>query len=96
MQKLNVIKFGNGPELVLLHGWGSSSKIWQNCVKELSQMFRIWCVDLPGHGDSHAIKWDGRIEQGVELLAQALPNSCSIIGWSLGGFGGTTFCGQQS
>ncbi len=85
MQKLNIIKFGKGPELALLHGWGSSSKIWQNCIHELSQNFRLWCVDLPGHGDSHTIKWDGSIEQGVELLAQSLPSTCSIIGWSLGG-----------
>ena len=42
-------------------------------------------MDLPGHGDSDAIKWDCSIEHGVTLLAHALPQTCSIVGWSLGG-----------
>lgn len=94
MSKLHISKFGKGPNLVLLHGWGSSSKIWQSCVDKLSSKFRIWCVDLPGHGNSHAIKWDYSTEQGVELLAQSLPLTCSIIGWSLGGLYAQLFAKQ--
>lgn len=85
MSKLKVLKIGKGPDLALLHGWGSSSKIWKTCAKELSQKFRIWCIDLPGHGDSHDIKWGASTEHGMKLLAQSLPQKCSIIGWSLGG-----------
>lgn len=94
MSKLHISKFGKGPDLALLHGWGSSSKIWQTCVNDLSLKFRIWCVDLPGHGESHAVKWDYSVEQGVELLAQALPQTCSIIGWSLGGLIAQLFAKQ--
>ncbi len=85
MAELHSLKTGKGPDLVLLHGWGSSSKIWQPCVGQLSRDFRVWCVDLPGHGGSHAIKWDYGTEQGVEMLAKCLPQTCTIIGWSLGG-----------
>jgi pimeloyl-[acyl-carrier protein] methyl ester esterase len=88
MSKLHVSKFGqisNGPVLVLLHGWGSSSKIWQACITELSKEFQLWCVDLPGHGNSHDIEWDESIDQGLELLANSLPPSCVLIAWSLGG-----------
>lgn len=85
MSKLKILKFGKGPNLALLHGWGSSSKIWKTCAEELSQKFRIWCIDLPGHGDSHDIKWNASTEHGMELLAQSLPQKCSMIGWSLGG-----------
>jgi len=69
----------------LLHGWGSSSKIWQPFIAQLSDAFHVWCVDLPGHGDSCAVKWDCSSEQGVEMLANSLPQTFSIVGWSLGG-----------
>ncbi len=94
MSKLHISKFGKGPNLVLLHGWGSSSKIWQTCVEKLRPKFRVWCVDLPGHGESHAVKWDCSIEQGLELLAQSLPQTCSIVGWSLGGLLAQLFAKQ--
>lgn len=88
MSKLHVSKFGqvsNAPALVLLHGWGSSSKIWQPYLTELGKEFQLWCVDLPGHGESHDIVWDESVQQGLELLANALPPRCLLVGWSLGG-----------
>ncbi len=88
MSTLHVSKFGqadHGPVLVLLHGWGSSSKIWQPCIDQLAEELHVWCVDLPGHGKSHDICWDGSVDQGVALLAEVLPPYCVLIGWSLGG-----------
>jgi pimeloyl-[acyl-carrier protein] methyl ester esterase len=88
MSRLHVSKFvqaDHAPVLVLLHGWSSSSKIWQTCIAELSKEFQVWCVDLPGHGQSLDVEWDESVEQGLQLLAEALPSRCSLIGWSLGG-----------
>ena len=85
MAKLHISKFGQGPDLILLHGWGSSSKVWQTCIQELSVNFRVWCIDLPGHGKSHSVAWDGSTGQGVEMLSHCLPHTSSIVGWSLGG-----------
>ncbi len=85
---MHVTKYGqagSGPVLVLLHGWGSSSKIWQPCITKLTEVAQVWCVEMPGHGESHALEWDGSVEQGMELLANTLPPSCLLIGWSLGG-----------
>jgi len=85
---LQVSKFGQsnvGPILVLLHGWGSSSKIWQSCVNELSKKWCIYCVDLPGHGENHAFEWNESVDQLLVKLAEVLPEKCSIAGWSLGG-----------
>ena len=80
MSKLNILKFGRGPDLALLHGWGSSSKIWKTCVGELSQMFRIWCIDLPGHGDSHDIKWDAStLFLGFQDKFQESSNNCYVL-----------------
>ena len=85
MRKLYITKFGKGPDLALLHGWGSSSKIWQSSIHALSQHYRVWCIDLPGHGNSNNITWDAKFDQGAELLAASIPQPCSIIAWSLGG-----------
>lgn len=88
MSKLHITKFGqasNAPVLVLLHGWGSSSKIWRPCTTELGKEFQLLCVDLPGHGESHDIVWDESVQQGLELLANTLPPKCLLVGWSLGG-----------
>ncbi len=99
MSKLHVSKYGqvsNAPILVLLHGWGSSSKIWQLCLTELGKNFQLWCVDLPGHGESHDIVWDESMHQGVELLANTLPPRCLLIGWSLGGLLAQLFAKQYT
>ena len=75
MSKLHVSRFTNGNQssiIALLHGWGSSSKIWHPFIDELSSHFEIWCIDLPGHGESQAIDWDSSVEQGMSLLADAL------------------------
>ena len=69
MPKLHGSKSGQGPNLVLLHGWGSSSKVWQYVAGELGKKFQVWCIDLPGHGDNHAVQWDCSTKQGVRLLA---------------------------
>lgn len=60
-------------------------KIWRTCIDELNLKFRVSRIDLPGHGNSAAVKWDYSVTQGVDLLARCLPQTCSIIGWSLGG-----------
>lgn len=88
MSTLRVSKFAENQHdsiLVLLHGWGSSSKIWQPVIDELSQSYELWCIDLPGHGDNQALDWDASVEAGMQLFAETLPPVCSIIGWSLGG-----------
>ena len=69
----------------MLHGWGSSSKVWHSCISELAKNSCLWCIDLPGHGNSHAISWNFSVDQGIELLAESLPEECTMLGWSLGG-----------
>lgn len=85
MSKLYCSKSGQGPNLVLLHGWGSSSKIWHKVAGDLALKHQVWCVDLPGHGHSRAVHWDGSPGQGMQLLADVLPPAASLLGWSLGG-----------
>ncbi len=50
----------NGPVVVMLHGWGSSSALMRPLADRLAPSARIVSVDFPGHGQSpppHAA-WD--------------------------------------
>jgi pimeloyl-[acyl-carrier protein] methyl ester esterase len=88
MSDLHVEVTGNGPDLVLLHGWGLNVRVWDGLVEEMRDRYRLIAVDLPGHGKS---PWTaGRntpAEQAWLLHSTLAPisNRYSLLGWSLGG-----------
>lgn len=43
---------GHGPELLLIHGIGSSSAGWHSVIDDLARDFSPITVDLRGHGQS--------------------------------------------
>ncbi|MBN2469642.1 MAG: alpha/beta hydrolase [Anaerolineae bacterium] len=44
---------GSGPrDILLLHGWISSSRMWADVMRGLAPHFRCFAPDLPGCGDS--------------------------------------------
>jgi haloacetate dehalogenase len=45
---------GDGPPLLLLHGYPQSGAMWHLVAPELSKKFRIVIADLPGYGGSDA------------------------------------------
>lgn len=84
MTKLFSESFGQGPNLVLLHGWGIHSGIWQFVIPKLSKEFRITSIDLPGFGRSKALE-DNSIENIITYILDVAPSKAHWIGWSLGG-----------
>jgi len=84
MHRLHVESIGEGPDLVMLHGWAMHSGIWSSVQARLSDKFRLHLIDLPGHGHSAQIPAFS-LEQMVEVIATTLPSSCILCGWSLGG-----------
>ncbi len=76
---------GEGPPLVMLHGWGMQSGVWGSFADRLACHCRLHLVDLPGHGRS------GRVEAVWSLAALAAavlavaPAHAAWLGWSLGG-----------
>lgn len=81
---LHIETLGIGPNLVLLHGWAMHSEIWRNVRDQLAMRFRLHLVDLPGHGYSPACKPD-TMQHLVKIVADNLPESSIVCGWSLGG-----------
>ena len=47
---------GQGQPLVMMHGWGMHSGVWQPLVKRLSKDYMLYLVDLPGMGSSRPIE----------------------------------------
>ncbi len=73
-----------GPDLVLLHGWGLHSGVWDETAAQLAQRFRVTLIDLPGHGRSPAPVGPYALPALAQALAEAAPAQAVWIGWSLG------------
>ena len=43
---------GHGPDVVFVHGWSASRRMWGAVTAELAKHYRCWSLDLPGCGDS--------------------------------------------
>jgi len=74
---------GNGPDLVLIHGWAMHSGIFAPLTRVLASQFRLHLVDLPGHGFSRD---DATLDlvDSARRIADATPRAV-WLGWSLGG-----------
>ena len=75
---------GQGQPLVLLHGWGMHSGVWQPLIKKLSAQYMLYLVDLPGMGNSRPIE-PYHLHALADEVAQVIPGVSDILGWSLGG-----------
>ena len=81
---LHVERLGSGPDLVLLHGWALHGGVWHGLAPRLAASFRLHLVDLPGHGHSHDVPFEG-LDAAVDAVAPCVPEDATVCGWSLGG-----------
>ncbi len=86
---LQVTRTGQGPDLVLLHGWGMHSGIWHGVIDALEPHYRLHRVDLPGHGQSQHADSEFDLAQLADEIWQSVSPQLSgpacWLGWSLGG-----------
>lgn len=86
MPKLLHLKIiGKGRPLIMLHGWGWHSGIWQPLVSQLAERFQLFLIDLPGFGKSPLLSADYKIEDISAALLDLAPPEAIWAGWSLGG-----------
>jgi pimeloyl-[acyl-carrier protein] methyl ester esterase len=86
MSGLHVESVGDGPPLVLLHGWALHGGLWGTTVASLARRFRVHCVDLPGHGYSAPVE-PFTLDALTTAIAQrfdAEVEPITVLGWSLG------------
>jgi pimeloyl-[acyl-carrier protein] methyl ester esterase len=71
-------------DIVLLHGWGCSARVWDELAARLAPRFRVHAPDLPGCGAAAACA-PYTLETLADTVARAAPRRCRVAGWSLGG-----------
>jgi pimeloyl-[acyl-carrier protein] methyl ester esterase len=80
---LHVETTGQGPDLVLLHGWGMHGGVWGGVCDALAQHFRVHAVDLPGYGSS-SLCTPYNLEELTKQVAAIAPEHTYVCAWSLG------------
>ena len=81
---------GEGPPMVLLHGWPQTSYSWRKMLPLLAPHYRCIAPDLRGHGDSQWMIGGtytllDYVFDIAQLIEQTHLSPVTIIGHSLGG-----------
>ncbi len=80
---------GEGPNVLLLHGWGCSTELFAPVVERLSPRMRLTVPDFPGHGRSGRPPEAWGAEDFAEMAAQLIRalgiEGCHVVGHSHGG-----------
>ena len=75
----------NPPEMLVIHGWGMHSLVWDDVMPALLEHFQVTVVDLPGLGRSPIPGGDYTLDYLVEHVLAIAPAQAVWMGWSLGG-----------
>lgn len=75
---------GKGKPLVLIHGWGMNSNVWNNIEADLSKYFKLIMINLPGMGGCK-LNNNYFMSSIIDSLNKFIPNNAILLGWSLGG-----------
>ena len=79
-------RYGQGMPIVLLHGWGVNSAVWQPMVQHLDKNVEITTIDLPGFGlNLSETVSPYSFAKVVDLIQASITQPSIIVGWSLGG-----------
>jgi len=80
---------GEGPSLLILHGWGSSTESWQEIKQELSSNFKVIVLDLPGFGKSETPEQPWTVQNYLNFLERFVQelelDNMHLLGHSFGG-----------
>lgn len=82
---------GDGPDVLLVHGWVSSGQMWSRLMRDLGHVARFWAIDLYGFGQSPrpASNESLNIQRHANMLLDFCANyhvqPKAIIGHSMGG-----------
>lgn len=77
------------PTVILTHGWGMDSTIWNYAKSDLGRRFRVVTWDLPGLGESKAGKSNGvsltAFAANLRALIRETGGPVVLVGHSIGG-----------
>ena len=75
--KLRYLATGQGPVVILLHGYTQTSRMWRPVIPRLAEKFRVIAPDLPGIGDS-AIPTGGLDLKTAAIRIHSLAKSLDV------------------
>ncbi len=86
--KLHYLTAGQGPPVILLHGYAETSRMWRPIIPLLAQRFTVLAPDLPGIGDS-SIPPGGLDMKSAAIRMRGLANSLGatrarVVGHDIG------------
>ncbi len=76
-KKIHYLTAGQGPALILLHGYTQTSRMWRPLFEKLKDKFTIIAPDLPGIGDSD-IPRGGSDMKTAAIRIRALAKSLGV------------------
>ena len=88
-RRLRLARIGQGPPIVLLHGYPETLQVWSGVAPLLADRFTVIAFDWPGQGESD--EWPGGATP--QLLARRLATLCgelsleqpTVVGTDMGG-----------
>ena len=86
---VNYIQYGEGKDILLLHGWGQNIEMMKMLGDNFSNRFRITILDFPGFGFSEEPKESWNIKDYADMLSEFIDEvgikKPIIMGHSFGG-----------
>src|SRR6185295_15089874 len=89
-QKIHYVEAGTGPTVILLHGLGGSTQVWQLNIAALAEKYHVVVPDQIGFGKSDKPFVNYRIRTYVDFLDQFCKQlkieRATLVGNSMGGW----------
>ncbi|MGD1886711.1 MAG: alpha/beta fold hydrolase [Cohaesibacteraceae bacterium] len=77
---------GEGPPVLLIHGFGADRMGWVANTPALMERHSVWAIDLPGHGEAEPEPSSpADIARDIAYRVSKLDGPLALIGHSLGG-----------
>lgn len=85
----NITDEGEGPAILMVHGWGHTKLVLEPLANNLKQKFRVITFDLPGHGTARNEPGPYSYERYCDTIRRVVENlrieKFHMLGWSMGG-----------
>ena len=78
---INLVSAGNGPPLLLLHGYPETHAMWHKVAPRLARRYTVVCADLRGYGDSSK---PGGLPDHSNYSKRAMANDLAEVMTALG------------
>lgn len=81
---LTIDRYGDGPDLALIHGWGVGAAAWDELLPLLTPHFRVHVVALPGYPCAPEGSVAQRIERSFQPPSRQAPRQSTILAMPAG------------